>query len=376
MKVYFDNAATTSVDEEIFDDAKRFCRDFFYNPSSLYDDAQRVRLEIDSVRKKIAKQINCEEEEILFTSGATEANNFALFGLAKANPTKKHIITSKIEHVSVLEACKVLEKEGYDVDYIGVNEEGIIDVQEVVRKIRSDTLVVSIMHVNNEVGSIQPIEEIGEVCLKKNVYFHSDCVQSFTKFPLDVKKMNIAMMSVSGHKVHAPKGIGFLYVRLGTKIKPLHVGGSHEFKLRAGTENVFGIYCLGKVLDVDVKNETVKEIHDFLVQELSMIKDSMVHCSEGSPYILNVSFGRIEGDALLRRLAKEGVFVSTGSACSSLQLEESHVLSAMHIDELYIHGSIRLSFCRESTMEEAHFALEKIKMCVESLREISLFSKK
>lgn len=375
MEVYLDNAATTKIDNEVINEIIKFNEKYYANPSSQYKIAKEVREKIEEAREKIAKYINAESEEIIFTSGATESNNFAIKGLALAHPEKKHIITSCIEHPSIINTCKSLEKRGYEVDYIKVNEEGIIDIDEIKKRIRKDTLVVSIMWINNEIGTIQPIKEIGEMCKEKGVYFHSDIVQGFKKIPLDVKELNIDLLSVSGHKFNAPKGIGFLYIKLGTRIKRFMDGGEQEFKLRAGTENILGIIGLSKALELNLEIEKVKENRDYILERLKEIKGIKINGSTEKRIYnnINVSFYGIEGESLMLLLDKENIYVSTGSACSSHNLEESHVLKAINVDELYIHGSIRISLDKNIDKEKIDYFIEKLKEHVTYLRRMSPF---
>ena len=375
MEVYLDNAATTKIDNEVINEIVKFNEKHYANPSSQYKIAKEVREKIEEAREKIAKYINAESEEIIFTSGATESNNFAIKGLALAHPEKKHIITSCIEHPSIINTCKSLEKRGYEVDYIKVNEEGIIDIDEIKKRIRKDTLVVSIMWINNEIGTIQPIKEIGEMCKEKGVYFHSDIVQGFKKIPLDVKELNIDLLSVSGHKFNAPKGIGFLYIKLGTRIKRFMDGGEQEFKLRAGTENILGIIGLSKALELNLEIEKVKENRDYILERLKEIKGIKINGSTEKRIYnnINVSFYGIEGESLMLLLDKENIYVSTGSACSSHNLEESHVLKAINVDELYIHGSIRISLDKNIDKEKIDYFIEKLKEHVTYLRRMSPF---
>lgn len=378
MEIYLDNAATTKIDKEIIEEINNFSREFYANPSSQYSQGIEVRKKIEQARKKIADFIGAETEEIIFTSGGTEANNFAINGLAKANQDKKHIITTQVEHPSVLETCKQLEKQGYDVDYVFVDKEGLVNPKDIEKKIRKDTLLVSVMHVNNEIGTIQEIEEIGEICKKKNVYFHSDAVQSFKKLELNVKKMNIDLMSVSGHKINAPKGIGFLYVKLGTKIKPLIEGGGQEFKLRAGTENTSGIIALAKALDLDNCEQKIKEIRDYMIEKIKKIQGAKINGSlEKRIYNnINVSFYGIEGEGLMLLLNEEKIMVSTGSACASHKLEESHVLTAINAEQMFVNGTIRITLGKDITFEQAKFFIEKLNEKVQRLREISPFKLK
>ena len=373
--IYLDTAATTRVDKSVLKEVMKFSETFYANPSSQHSLGSSARKSIEVARKKIADFIGAEAEEIIFTSGGTESNNFAIKGLALANPDKRHIITSVIEHPAVLESCQALGKLGYKVDYVGVNNEGIVDIKDIERKIRKDTLLVSIMHVNNEIGTIQPIAEIGKICKKNKVYFHTDAVQSFKKIKIDVNSMNIDLMSMSGHKINAPKGIGFLYVRLGTRIKPFMDGGGQEFKLRGGTENTMGIAGIAKALEIDDEEEKVHGVRDFMIAELMKIKKTRINGSLTNRIYnsINVSFYGIEGESLMLMLNEEGIYVSTGSACASSKLEESSVLKAINVDELYIHGSIRISMDKEIDMKDADFVIEKIKEKVEKLRSISPF---
>jgi len=372
--IYLDNASTTPLDKESAEKAINFCIEKYANPSSHSSLGEEVKKEIEDARKKIADFINSEPEEIIFTSGATESINFALKGLASAYPEKNQIITSEIEHPAVLETCRFLEKHGFKIEYIPVNKEGIVSIKDIKDKISEKTLVVSIMHVNNEIGTIQPIEEIAELCNKKNVFFHTDAVQSFAKLPIDIKKMKIDLMSVSGHKINAPKGIGFLYKRKGIKLEPLMHGGGQEKNLRSGTENVFGILSLAEVLKIKRNNEKIKLRRDYLIKEILKIPGARLNGSlEKRIYSnISVSFYGIEGESIMMLLQDEGIIVSTGSACSSHKLQESHVLKAIKVPELYINGSIRISLDVLSK-QEADFVIEKFKSVVEKLRRISPF---
>jgi len=372
--VYMDNSATTKVDESVVFRITEFISKFG-NASSQHTLGREVREEVEASRKKLADFIGADPEEIIFTSGGTESDNFALKGLAKANPEKKHIITSIIEHPAIGETCEALKREGYKIDIVGVDKEGIVDVAEIEKKITKDTLVVSIMHVNNEIGTIQPIAEIGALCKKKNVYFHTDAVQSFKKIKINVKEMNIDLLSVSGHKINAPKGIGFIYIKLGTRIKPLIDGGGQEFRLRGGTENSLGIIALAAALDVDNAEERVKGIRDYMMNELEKVEGTLINGSKKDRIYnnLSVSFFGIEGEGLMLLLEGDEIYVSTGSACASHKLEESYVLNAIGVPDLYVHGSIRISLGQENTMDEAKIVVEKIKEHVQKLRAMSPF---
>jgi cysteine desulfurase len=382
MKIYLDNAATTKVHPEVAKKVSEFFVNNYGNASSQHSIGREAKEELEKARGEIAKYVGCESNEIVFTSGGTESSNLALKGLALANPDKKHIVTSVIEHPCILETCKVLEKsthghdsgepQGYDVDYVKVDEEGIVDVKEIEKKIRKDTLVVSVMQVNNEIGTIQPVEEIAKICKKKGVYFHTDAVQGFTKIDLDLK--NVDLMSVSGHKIHAPKGVGFLYIKKGTKISPIIDGGGQEGGLRSGTENVPGIIGLAAALKVKIDKKKIEKIRDGMIKDLLKIPGTKINGSLKDRIYnnINVSFYGIEGESLMLMLDSEGICLSTGSACASTKLKESYVLKALGVEELYIHGSLRLTL-GEITEKEADFVVEKIKEKVEKLREISPF---
>ena len=372
MKIYLDNAATTKVDPEVAKKIGKFYAENYGNASSQHTLGRTVREELEKAREEIANYIGAKASEIFFTSGGTESNNWALKGLALANPEKKHIVTLVIEHPSILGTCKALEKQGYSVDYIGVGEDGIVDVEEIEKKIRKDTLVVSVMHVNNEIGTIQPVEEIAKICKKKGVYFHTDAVQGFAKIGLDLK--DVDLMSVSGHKIHAPKGIGFLYIQEGTKISPIIDGGGQEAGLRSGTENGPGIVGLAAALKVNTDKKKIAKMRDGIIEGLLKIPGTKINGSLKNRVYnnINVSFYGIEGESLMLMLDGEGICVSTGSACASTKLKESYVLNAISVEELYLHGSLRLTL-DEITENEADFVIEKISEKVKKLREISPF---
>ncbi|MCK4649637.1 cysteine desulfurase [Candidatus Pacearchaeota archaeon] len=372
MKIYLDNAATTRVDDDVAESVRRVFLESYGNASSLHDVGREAKVELDEARKKIATYLGCDVDEIVFTSGGTESNNLAIRGLAKANPNKKHIVTSVIEHSCVLETCRDLEREGYEVDYLGVDSDGLVNVDDVREKIREDTLLVSVMHVNNEVGTVQPIEEIGRVCRKAGIYFHTDAVQGFLKVNLDLK--NVDLMSVSGHKVCAPKGVGFLYIRKDVNISSIITGGGQEGGLRSGTENVPGVVGLAAALDVDFGIEDVRESRDKIVDGLKKIKRVKINGSMGDRVYNNisVSFYGIDGESLMLMLNEDGICVSTGSACAAAKLRGSHVLKAMGVDEMYINGSLRLSLGVDAIGKEEHI-VERIGKHVAKLREISPF---
>lgn len=369
-RIYLDNAATTRVNEEVAEKVKEVFLENYGNASSLHEEGKRAGRMLEEARKKIAKFVGCDVSEIIFTSGGTESNNLALRGLAKANPDKKHIVTSAIEHPSILETCKDLEENGFDVDYIGVDSEGLVSVDEIKSKIRDNTLVVSIMHVNNEIGTIQPIGEISKICRKRSVYFHTDAVQSFKKIEIP----DVDLFSVSGHKFHAPKGIGFLYVKKGVIISPIFEGGGQESGLRSGTENIPGIVGIATALDVNFKKKEILKSRNKIIGELKNFSGARINGSIISRIWnnINVSFYGIEGESLMLMLDKAGISVSTGSACASTKLSESYVLKAIGVDEMYIHGSLRLSL-GEDILGREDYVVENIYENVKRLREISPF---
>jgi len=376
-QLYLDNAATTKVEESVARAVNNIFLKDYGNASSIHMFGKKARELLEKAREDIAKYINAEKEEIVFTSGGTESNNLAILGVAKASPSKKHIITSVIEHPAIIEVCKELERSGYKIDYLSVNEDGIVNLEELKRKITKATLLVSIMHVNNEIGVIQPIEEIGKICREKNVLFHSDCVQSFGKIRIDVRKMNLDMLSVSGHKINAPKGIGFLYVKKGVGLKPLFFGGGQEKGIRSGTENTAGIIGLSEAIKIKRNEKQVRKMRDVLLDKLLEIPKSRLNGSKDKRIYnnINVSFYGIEGEGLALLLNKKGICVSTGSACSSHKLEESPVLKAINVPTLYIHGSIRISLdtIKPLTDKEIYFIVKETKIAVEKLREMSPF---
>ena len=382
--IYLDNAATTKVDAEVSRVVNEIMLEDYGNPSSLHDIGKKAKTRLEDARDKVASYFGCEVNEIVFTSGGTESNNLAILGLARANPEKKHILTSVIEHPSVLDTCRYLEKEGYSVDYLGVDSDGFVSLDEVREKIRDDTLIVSVMFVNNEIGVFQNIEDIGQVCKKRGVYFHTDNVQGFLKE--DLALASVDLMSVSGHKVCAPKGVGVLYVREGVKIAPITTGGGQEGGLRSGTENVPGVVGLAAALDVDFRIDEVRFSRDKIIDGLLRIPGARINGSRTERIYnnVNVSFYGIEGESLMLMLNEIGIYVSTGSACASTKLAESYVLKALSPrnatddsgepgdDEMYIHGSLRLSLGVDVIGKE-DYVVEKIREGVLKLREISPF---
>jgi len=375
-KIYLDNAATTYLAEEVKKEiASKF--EVFGNPSSRHSFGKEARIEVENARDKLANFIGAKSDEIIFTSGATESNNFAIKGVALANPNKKQIIVSAIEHPSIIETCNAMKKQGYKIDIISVDNEGIVKVEELKKKIGKDTLLVSIMHANNEIGTIQPIEEIAKICRAKKVLFHVDAVQSFAKLPINVVSIGVDLLSISGHKINAMKGIGALYVRKGVKISPLINGGGQEDAMRGGTENVLGIVSIAKALDLKRNEFEVRNSRDRMIKEILKISGAQLDGSQSQRIYNNAcfSFYGIEGESLQMLLDEEGILISTGSACSSNKLAGSHVLKAIGVNKFYLNGSIRISLdcLKVLTREEENYVVQKIKENVEKLSKISPF---
>lgn len=382
-RIYLDHAATTPVALEVLEAMKPYFNEKFGNASSLHSFGQEARAAVENSRKIAAKFLGARQNEIIFTSGGTESNNLALKGVAFANKEKgNHIITTKIEHHAVLEPCKWLEKQGFKVSYLNVDKYGLVNPKDVENAITDKTILVSIMHANNEIGTIEPIEEIGKICKKHKVYFHTDAVQSFGKIPIDVKKMNIDLLSASSHKIYGPKGVGLLYVGQDVKIEPIQHGGGHESGMRSGTENVPGIVGFAKAIELaskTMKSEAVREtkLRDKLIQEILKIPGAQLngHPSQRLPNNVNVSIKGIEGEALLIRLNEKGIAVSTGSACSTKSLEPSHVLTAIGLTPEQAHGSLRITLGKDNTEEDINYVLEELPKIINSLRKISPFGK-
>ncbi len=378
--IYLDNAATTPVKPEVLEAMLPYFTDRFGNPSSIYSISAANKNDITVAREVIANTINTSSDNIYFTAGGSEADNWALKATAEAYEEKgKHIITSKIEHHAILHTCDYLEKRGFEITYVGVDENGIIKLDELEAAIRPDTILISVMFANNEIGTIQPIKEIGEIAKKHNVLFHTDAVQAYTQVPIDVEELGIDMLSVSGHKINGPKGIGFLYIRKGVKIRSFVHGGAQERKRRAGTENVPGIIGIAKAAEIATKNmeaRTAKEIElrDYLIERV--IKEVPYTRLNGDrvkrlPNNVNFSFQFIEGESLLIMLDMEGICASSGSACTSGSLDPSHVLLAIGLPHEIAHGSLRLTLSDATTKEDIDFVIEKIKGIVKHLRDMS-----
>ena len=378
--IYMDNAATTPVKPEVLDAMLPYFTEKFGNPSSIYSISSQNKKDITTARETIAKAINTDTANIYFTAGGSESDNWALKATAEAYANKgRHIITSKIEHHAILHTCDYLEKRGYEITYIDVDENGIVDLKQLEEAIRPDTILISIMFANNEIGTIEPIAEIGKIAKEHGVLFHTDAVQAFTQVPIDVEEMNIDMLSVSGHKINGPKGIGFLYIRKGVKIRSFVHGGAQERSRRAGTENVPGIIGLAKATEIAVgnmKERTAKEIevrNHIIERVMNEIPYTRLNGDRERrlPNNINFSFQFIEGESMLIMLDSFGICASSGSACTSGALDPSHVLLAIGLPHEIAHGSLRLTISEDTTMEDADFVVDKLKGIVERLRSMS-----
>ncbi len=377
-QVYMDHGATTPVREEVLEAMLPFYREHYGNPSSLHAQGRAVRRELETAREKIAEILGAEAKEIIFTSGGTESNNIALRGTAKKKGTKGHIITSSIEHHAVLDVCRDLEKEGHPVTYLPVDKYGRVDPQTVKEAIQPDTFIISIMAANNEIGTLQPIKEIGSIAAEHKILFHTDAVQVVGQLPLDLSKIKVDFLSLSAHKFNGPKGVGALYVRKGVRINPIYIGGGQERKIRPGTENVPGIIGMSRALELtstgmEEKSEKLSQLRDRLISGLLKIDEVILngHPEERLPGNVNVSFEHIEGESILLSLDLQGVAASSGSACSSGSLDPSHVLSAIGLDHHTAHGSIRFSLGYGNSNNDIDYVLEIIPLIVDKLRRIS-----
>ena len=378
--IYLDNAATTRVAPEVLTAMTPYFCEYYGNPSSIYSFAGKGRDAVEEARAAIAGMIGAKPEEIYFTGGGSESDNWALKATAEAYVNKgKHIITSAIEHHAILHTCEYLEKQGYEVTYVGVDENGMIRMDELEQAIRPDTVLISVMAANNEIGTIQPLKEIGELARKHGVFFHTDAVQAFTHIPLNVDEMNIDMLSASGHKIFGPKGIGFLYIRKGVKSGSFIHGGAQERKRRAGTHNVTGIVGIGKaaVLASEKMEERMayeSKLRDHLIDRvLAEIPYSRLNGDRTNrlPNNANFCFRFIEGESMLIKLDQKGICGSSGSACTSGSLDPSHVLLAIGLPHEIAHGSLRLSLSHETTMEDIDDTVDALKEIIEQLRSMS-----
>ncbi|WP_350343555.1 cysteine desulfurase NifS [Proteinivorax tanatarense] len=378
-RVYLDHAATTPLHPSILDVMLPFYKELFGNPSSVHSFGREVKKHVDKARKQVAESINADlDEEIIFTSGGTEADNLAILGVAAALKEKgNHIITSSVEHHASLDTCDALAKEGYRVTRLSVDEHGVIDLEELKSAISKDTILITLMHANNEVGTVQPIEKVSKIAKEHDIYLHTDAVQSFGQIPVDVNQLGVDLLTISGHKIYGPKGIGALYVRKGTKLKNLAHGGGQENKIRPGTENVAGIVGLGKAAEmasnsVDEMQEVEKK-RDRLIEGLLKMDDVKLngHPEKRLPTNVNVSIEYIEGEALILSLDMEGIAASSGSACTSGSLDPSHVLMHMGLSHQTAHGSLRLTLGKGTTDEDIDYVLDRVPKIVERLRNMS-----
>ena len=378
--IYFDNAATTKLDDEVLKEMIPYLKENYGNASSIYKLGRESRRAIEDSREKIAKVLNCKQSEIYFTSGGSESDNTAIKGIARGNKNKgNHIITSKIEHPAILETCRQLEREGFEISYISVNENGIINLEELKKALKPTTILITIMFANNEIGTIQPIEEIGKIAKENNIYFHTDAVQAIGSLNIDVKKLNIDSLSLSGHKFYGPKGIGALYLKTGINFEKFIDGGHQERNKRAGTENVAGIVGIGKAIELaynnlDKNNKKIKELRNYYVEQ---VKEKIPYIKINGdmekrlPGNSNISFKFIEGEGLLLNLDLKGICASSGSACTSGSLDPSHVLLAIGLPHEIAHGSLRITIGKYNTKEEIDYLVECLVEIVNRLREMS-----
>lgn len=378
--VYMDHAATTYTKKEVLEEMLPFFTESFGNPSSIHKFGRDARKYVDTARERVAKALGANPEEIYFTAGGTEADNWAVKGAAYANRSKgNHIITTKIEHHALIHACEYLEKEGFQVTYLPVDEYGLVSIEDVKNAITDKTILISIMYANNEIGTIQPISEIGKLAKEKGIYFHTDAVQAVGSVKIDVKEQNIDMLSLSAHKFYGPKGIGALFVKKGVKLINFVHGGAQERGRRAGTENTPGIIGLGKAIELATDNleEQSKRIMDLRDKLIKGVMDKIPytrlngHPVKRLPGNANFSFQYIEGEALLLNLDMKGIAGSSGSACTSGSLDPSHVLLAIGLPHEIAHGSLRLSLGTENTEEDIDYVLEVLPEIVEKLRQMS-----
>lgn len=382
-KIYLDYAATTPVDPVVIDEMKPFFNEKFGNSSSIHDYGKDAFNAIEDSREKVADIINAKSDEIIFTSGGTESDNLAIKGISykhkeKKNSNEYNIITSEIEHPAVLETCKYLEKIGYSVRYLPVDEYGFVDLDELEKAISKDTFLITIMFANNEIGTIEPVKKIGEIAQKNNVIFHTDAVQAIGKLPIDVDKQNIDMLSISSHKIYGPKGCGALYIKKGTNIKTIQHGGGHEKGLRSSTLNTPGIIGLGKACELSKKrmgkdNRHMTKLRDYLIKNILEIEESFLngHPEKRLSNNAHFRFNAIEGESLNMMLNDKGIAGATGSACSSEKLHASHVLTGIGLKPEEAHGSLRLSLGKNTQKEEIDYTIGVLPETVDKLRKMS-----
>ncbi|SPZ50315.1 Cysteine desulfurase [Sarcina ventriculi] len=378
--VYLDYAATTYVKPEVLEEMLPYFTQKFGNPSSFYSISRENRMAIDKARAQVAKALNCDVNEVYFTGGGSEADNWAIKGIASAHKNKgNHIITTKIEHHAVLHTCQYLEKHGFEVTYLDVDDKGLVNLEELKNAITDKTILVSIMFANNEIGTIEPIKQIGEICRERKIFFHTDAVQAVGNVAIDVKDMNIDLLSLAGHKIYGPKGVGVLYIRKGIKIDNLIHGGSQERNRRAGTENIPGVVGLGKAIELATDNleehrNKMIALRDRLIEGLLKVPYTRLNGAEGDkrlPGNVNVCFEFVEGESILLSLDFKGICASSGSACTSGSLDPSHVLLAIGLPHEIAHGSLRLTLGEGSKEEDIDYILEVIPPIIERLRNMS-----
>lgn len=380
QRVYLDHSATTYIKPQVFDEMLPFLTTHYGNPSSIYSLSRATETAIEQARERVAKALHADKNEIFFTGGGSEADNWALKGIAFANKHRgNHIITTQIEHHAILHTCEFLEKNGFEVTYLPVDSEGFINLDELRQSITDKTILVSVMFANNEIGTIEPIKEIGKICHEKKVLFHTDAVQAIGHVPIDVKAMNIDLLSLAAHKFYGPKGVGVLYIRKGIKIENLIHGGGQERNKRAGTENIAGIVGLGKAIELaqeemDAENKRLTYLRDKLINGLSRIPYTKVNGPAGNkrmPGNVNVCFRFIEGESLLLLLDSKGISASSGSACTSGSLDPSHVLLAIGLPHEIAHGSLRLTLGSSTTEQDIDYTLSVLPDIVQRLRDMS-----
>ena len=379
MECYLDNSATTRCFDETIKAVEEEMKTYYGNPSSMHKKGFEAEKKIREVTKIIASTLKCEESEIIYTSGGTEADNMALIGIARAYKRQgKHIITSSIEHAAILQTAEFLKEEGFEITYLPTDEKGIVDLEELKKSVREDTILVSIMGVNNEIGTVQPIEEISKIVKEKNpsALFHVDAVQAYGKIKLIPKKMGIDLMSVSGHKIHGPKGVGFLYVSYKTKIKPIIFGGGQQKALRSGTENVCGIMGLGAAVEklfatFDDDTIRMRELREYMIEGLLKIDGVRINGGQGeeaAPHIVSASISGVRAEVLLHSLEDKGIYISSGSACASNKPAVSETLKAINLPKELLDSTVRFSFSVFTSKEEIDYTLDCLKEIIEKLR--------
>ena len=379
-QIYLDHSATTKLKKEVLDTMLPFLTEQYGNPSTIYTLGREAKKAMDIAREQVAKALNAKTNEIFFTGSGTESDNWAIKGIAYANKEKgKHIIATNIEHHAVLHTCEFLEKEGFDITYVPVDNQGIVDLDELKKAIRPDTILISVMLANNEIGTIQPIKEISHIAKEHGIYLHTDAVQAVGNIPVDVEDLGVDLLSLSGHKIYGPKGVGVLYIKSGTKISSFVHGGGQERGKRAGTENVANIVGIGKAIelateDISQYSTHLQELRDMAIEGiLKEIPHTRLngHPEKRLPGNVNISFEYIEGESILLMLDSKGIAASSGSACTSGSLDPSHVLLAIGLPHEIAHGSLRLTFGQENTKEDVKYLLETLPPIIEGLRKMS-----